>query len=92
VDDRRFAERRAAALAERGAGDRLIRHDLAAAGVEQDVVEHVVAGLMDEEGRALRIVERRGVSPKTSRYLASKGFSHEVVHAVVARTGDEGLG
>jgi len=92
VDDNRFAERRALTLAERGAGDAFIRHDLEAAGVAQDVVEDALAGLEGEKERALRIVERRGASPKTARYLAGKGFSTEVVHDAIARAGDEPLG
>jgi hypothetical protein len=48
--------------------------------------------LPDELERALRIVERRGASPKTARYLAGKGFSHDAVHALVAHGTDEGLG
>jgi len=92
VDDVRFAERRAAALAQRGGGDALIRHDLAAAGIDPDLVEGALASLEDERERATRIVERRGASPKTARYLAGKGFSHDVAHAAVARAGDETLG
>ena len=34
LDDRRFAEARAAALAARGAGDALVRHELVRAGVD----------------------------------------------------------
>ncbi|MGH3127196.1 MAG: regulatory protein RecX [Gaiellaceae bacterium] len=92
VDDHRFAERRAGILADRGAGDAFIRHDLEAAGLAQDVVEDALAGLEGEHERARRIVERRGASPKTARYLAGKGFSADVVHAAIARAGDEPLG
>jgi SOS response regulatory protein OraA/RecX len=79
-------------LAERGAGDTLIAYDLDGAGIAPDVVAAAVAELEDEEDRAWRIVQRRGASPKTARYLAGKGFSDEVVRAVVARAGDERLG
>jgi SOS response regulatory protein OraA/RecX len=49
--------------------------------------------LLDSEAeRAGRIIERRGASPKTARYLAGKGFSEDVVHAVVAHARDERLG
>jgi SOS response regulatory protein OraA/RecX len=92
VDDRRFAERRAAALAERGAGDALIRHDLAGAGVDAEFIDAAVGGLEGEHVRVDRIVERRGASAKTARYLAAKGFSADVVHAVVARGDDDTLG
>jgi regulatory protein len=92
VDDDRFAERRAAMLAGRGAGDALIAHDLKAAGVPPDVIDDAVAALEDEHARARRIVRRRGASPKTARYLAGKGFSEDVVREVVARAGDDALG
>jgi len=92
VDDNRFAERRAATLAARGAGDAFIRYDLEAAGMAPDVVDDALAGLEGEHERARRIVERRGASPKTARYLAGKGFSTDVVHAAIARAGDEPLG
>jgi SOS response regulatory protein OraA/RecX len=92
VDDRRFAERRTAALAERGAGDALIAHDLRSAGIPPEVASEAIAVLEDERERARRIVERRGAGPKTGRYLAAKGFSEEVVRALVARGGDDALG
>lgn len=92
VDDNRFAERRAVTLADRGAGDAFIGHDLEAAGIAQDVVDDALAGMEAEDERARRIVERRGASPKTARYLAGKGFSMDVVHAAIARAGDEPLG
>ncbi|HJR95653.1 MAG TPA: regulatory protein RecX [Gaiellaceae bacterium] len=92
VDDTRFADRRAATLAARGAGDAFIRHDLDAAGVAPDVVEDALDSLEGEHERARRVVERRGASPKTARYLAGKGFSTDVVHDAIARAGDEPLG
>jgi SOS response regulatory protein OraA/RecX len=92
VDDARFAETRARSLAGRGAGDTLIRHDLAEAGVGQDLVEDAIGALEPESGRAQPIVARRGASAKTARYLAGKGFSQDVVHEVVARAGDEAIG
>jgi regulatory protein len=92
VDDRRYAEARASALAQRGAGNDRIRYELAFAGVEEDVADAALESLASEAERAERIVERRGASPKTARYLAGKGFSEEVVHAVVARERDEALG
>jgi len=83
---------RAAGLADRGAGDALIRHDLALAGIDEDVIEHALAALDAEHARAERIVARRGADAKTARYLAGKGFSQDVVHAVVARAGEDALG
>jgi SOS response regulatory protein OraA/RecX len=92
VDDVRFAESRARGLAERGAGDRLIRHELEAAGVPLDAIEDAIGALEPESDRAAGIVVRRGASAKTARYLAGKGFGDDVVSAVVARAGDEALG
>jgi SOS response regulatory protein OraA/RecX len=92
VDDRRFAEARAAALADRGAGNAFIRHDLRLAGVDDDVIEDALAALDDERVRAERIVARRGGGSRTARYLAGKGFAEDTVHAVVARGGDDALG
>lgn len=82
LDDRRFAELRAAALAGRGAGDALIRHDLGRAGVDAELVEEVVCLLEPERDRVRRIVDRRGLDRKAIRYLASKGFAEETIAAV----------
>lgn len=92
VDDARLAERRAIALADRGAGDSLIRHRLRALGIDRDLIEDAIAALAPEQERALRIVERRGASPRTARYLAGKGFSEESVRDLVARDRSGELG
>jgi SOS response regulatory protein OraA/RecX len=92
VDDRRYAETRASSLAERGAGDTLIRHELLHAGVDAALADEVISVLPGELERAERVVARRGASPKTARYLAGKGFSEEVVRAAVAESLDETLG
>lgn len=92
VDDRRFAELRAAALVERGAGNKLIRHELARAGIESQLAEETVAALPSETERVARIVALRGPGPKTARYLAGKGFSEEAIGSVVAYSGGEPLG
>ena len=92
VDDARYAETRARTLATRSAGDSLIRHDLAAAGVAEELVDSALGGLEPEGERAARIVARRGSGAKTARYLAGKGFSDDVVHAVIARARDSELG
>ena len=84
VDDARFADRRAGALAERGFGDEAIRHDLEQQGVPSELREQAVAVLPDEIGRARAIVARRGTGPKTARYLAAKGFGEEAVEAALA--------
>jgi regulatory protein len=92
VDDERYATSRAVALADRGAGNERIRHELARAGVDPEIAEAAIESLDSETDRAARLVARRGASVKTARYLAGKGFSEDVVHAVVARASDEPLG
>ncbi len=77
LSDLRFAEARARALAERSAGDELIRRDLAEHGVADDVVATVLEGLPPEAERAERAFARRGGDAKAARYLAGKGFSRE---------------
>jgi regulatory protein len=92
VDDARFAASRARGLSERGAGDQLVRHDLAAAGLATEVIEQAIGTLDPESERAARVVARRGPSAKTVRYLAAKGFSDDLASAIVARGADEALG
>ena len=92
VDDRRFAEVRATSLVARGAGDHRVRHELARAGVAAELIDEAVALLPPESERATRIVERRGAGPKTARYLAGKGFSEDVINAVIAQSLHEPLG
>jgi len=92
VDNSRFAETRARSLAARGAGDRAIRHALRHAGVESEAIEDALQRLAPESERAAAIVTRRGVGPKTARYLRGKGFSEDVVAAVVAGASDDELG
>jgi regulatory protein len=84
VDDERFARARAEQLAVRAAGDALIRHDLESRGVDPEYVAGAIESLEPEHERALRIVESRGRTAKTARYLASRGFSPESVEAAVA--------
>lgn len=82
VDDERFARTRAEQLAGRGSGNALIRHDLEGRGVDAEVVEGALAELEPERERAARIVERRGRSVTTARYLAAKGFGPEALDLV----------
>jgi regulatory protein len=89
LDDRRFAEGRASALAGRGAGDALIRHELVSAGVAGDLVDEAMASVGPELERARSLVARRGTGAKTARYLSSKGFSEDVVGAVAGGSEDE---
>jgi SOS response regulatory protein OraA/RecX len=99
LDDRRYAESRAVSLAERGAGDALVRHDLESAGIASELVEEALSLLEPEPDRALRVVERRGGGVRTLRYLASKGFSEDAIAlaahgsgGAVARESDGALG
>jgi regulatory protein len=78
LSDVRFADQRAASLAERGQGDGAIRFDLERQGVDPELVEAVVAGLEPELERAGKIVARRGRGPKTARLLSSRGFDEEI--------------
>jgi SOS response regulatory protein OraA/RecX len=92
LDDCRFAQGRAAALAARGAGDAFVRDALRRAGVPADTVEDALGELEPEAERARLIVARRGSSPRTARYLSGKGFSRETVAAVVASETFDALG
>lgn len=89
VDDARLAQRRAESLAERGAGDALVRHRLRELGLDPEAVEAAVAALEPEETRAARVAARRGPGPRTARYLAGKGFSEETVRAVATESTGE---
>jgi len=84
LDDERLARRRAAILAARGAGDALIRDDLERRGIPRELAEGAVDTLEPEAQRAARIVERRGRSAKTARYLTARGFGDDALTAVVA--------
>ncbi len=84
LDDSRFALRRAESLAERGVGDLKIELDLERHGVSSELAAAALSSLEPERGRAQRIVARREATPATARLLLSRGFSREVVEAVVA--------
>ena len=92
LDELRFARGRAAALASRGAGDALVRAALRRAGVSPELADAAVAELDPEAERARAVVARRGVSARTARYLAGKGFAPDTVAAAVARDGGDALG
>ncbi|MDF2750257.1 MAG: RecX family [Gaiellaceae bacterium] len=91
VDDERVAVGRAAALAARGSGDALIRDDLERRGLPAELVQAALAGLEPERLRAEAVVSRRGIGPKTARYLAARGFAGDVVAAAVAQEGSRAL-
>ena len=84
VDDTRFAEARARLLAERGAGDLLVLDDLVRHGVDDAIARARLASLEPEWARASRIVASRGLSLRTVRYLASRGFTEDTLEPLVA--------
>lgn len=91
LDDARFAQARARSLVERGAGDALILEDLARHGVDDVTARAAVSELLPEAARAARIVELRGRTAKTIRYLASRGFGEECVEGLVAELENRAL-
>jgi SOS response regulatory protein OraA/RecX len=84
VDDEGFARRRAVLFAERGAGDALVVDDLLRCGVDESVARAALDALPPEHDRAARVVEQRGSSARTLRYLASRGFSDDVLEPLIA--------
>lgn len=88
VDDGRLAVARAAALAERGAGDDLVRADLERRGVPAALATEAIAALEPEPERAERILARRGRDARALRYLSARGFTEETVSALVADGND----
>jgi SOS response regulatory protein OraA/RecX len=83
LDDRRVAQNRARALAERGYGDAAIRHDLLRKGFEPDEIEEALASLEPETQRVEAILVRRGRGPSTARYLAARGFGEDAVESAL---------
>ncbi len=83
LDDERFAEARATALAERGFGDTAIAFKLEQDGIEPECSAAALAALMPERERALRLAARRGASARTARWLAARGFAPESVEAAL---------
>ena len=92
VDDRRVAETRAAALAERGYGDEAIRWRLGEEGVPEEVAEEAMARLEPERLRAERVLEREGRSPRTLRLLARRGFGQDALEGAAWQTEGRALG
>ena len=92
LDEGRFAESRAQALAERGAGDRLVLDDLLRQGVDEETARAALATIEAERDRAARAVATRGASLRTLRYLAARGFSEESLEPLVADLEARSLG
>jgi SOS response regulatory protein OraA/RecX len=74
VDDARVGAARARELAGRGFGDTGIRFALEGEGLAAEVVDDALATLEPEPERARRLLDARGRTPKTLRWLAAKGF------------------
>jgi SOS response regulatory protein OraA/RecX len=74
VDDARVSAARAQELAGRGFGDAAIRFSLEGDGLAAELVSEALATLEPEPERARMLLEQRGQSPKTVRWLAAKGF------------------
>lgn len=91
VDDERFAHARAWALAERNLGNAAIRSDLETQGILPELIEAACSELPLERDRAERVIERRGRSARTLRYLAARGFDPEVIEPF-AQDSAAGLG
>ena len=81
VDDARYANTRAASLAERGYGDAAIEADLERRGVPPELRTEALGLLEPETARVAAVVRRRGPGPRTARYLAGKGFGEEALEA-----------
>jgi SOS response regulatory protein OraA/RecX len=81
VDDARFGETRARALAERGWGDAAIRDDLERQALSDELIERSLAALSPETVRARALVSKRGACPVTARWLARKGFGEDAIEA-----------
>lgn len=92
VDDGRFARNRAATLAARGAGNAMVADDLRARGIGEEHVRAAIAGLDPESERARALVRERGASPRTLRFLASRGFAEDFVDDLVAQLREDELG
>jgi SOS response regulatory protein OraA/RecX len=90
VDDRRVAQTRARALAERGWGDEAIRHRLRSEALQETVIEDAVAALEPESERAGPLIARRGTGPRTARYLAGRGFGEDSVEAALGAAFGQG--
>jgi regulatory protein len=91
VDDGRFGTGRAELLARRGAGNRLIAHDLERHGVPPEAIAAAIEALEPEQERVERVLAARGASLRTARYLASRGFSEEAFEGLIADLAAEGL-
>ncbi|SFI07344.1 regulatory protein [Bosea sp. OK403] len=101
VDDRRFAEARAASLRRRGQSARAVAAKLAAKGVTRDLATEASATEPEDELAAARIAAKRkrigrwgkgdrvASRQKDLAALARAGFSMAIARAVIDEAGDE---
>ncbi len=86
--DERFAEERARSLS-RKYGPAMIRRDLQARGISEELIDRLAAG--DELARARAILARKYRVPSSSReeaakrarFLQGRGFSYETIRQVL---------
>jgi SOS response regulatory protein OraA/RecX len=83
LDDERFAQARAAVLAERGWGDAAIASMLEREGVGAETALQAVAELTPERDRAGRLAASRGGGIRTARWLARRGFEADAIEVAV---------
>lgn len=84
LSDDRFAQQRARSLADRNAGDALIRGDLRRHGIPDESVSAALDELEREGERAARIFQQRGGGDRALRYLAGKGFARDSLECLAA--------
>ena len=101
VDDRRFAEARAASLRRKGQSSRAVAARLAAKGVTRDLAEQAGSNSAEDEMAAARIAARRKRLGPWSRgdraanrqkdlaALARAGFAMTIARAIIDSAGDE---
>lgn len=70
----------------------MIGADLIGRGIDPVLAEAAIARLPAESLRAAAVIERRGLSPGTLRFLAARGFSEDTVDSFVAGVSEEGVG
>lgn len=97
LSDARFAEQWVYYRSQRY-GQQRLKHELYEKGIEAEIIERVLADVVDnEEVTARAIWQKKFPSPprnineraKQLRYLASRGFSLNVIYAVVSETNDD---
>ena len=92
VDDSRFAQARASALAARSAGDLMIRDDLERRGVAPALIDEAIDGLEPELERARKLLAGHADWRRALRRLAARGFAEDALEAVVADRREAELG